>query len=69
MTKIQKENRIQVSNCEIKGCNGKCLWVIKHDTRNAIFQYPLHTKQEAQTVLEFENLSGYHLEHHFKKGS
>jgi len=59
---IKGVEKVQVKREESLIQKGKEHWIIKKDDGNAMFGYPLATKEEALAVIQYNNLSGYHLE-------
>lgn len=54
-------------DCSVKGCEGRCHWIILKDNGNSIFEGAFSTKQEALDTVSLNNLSGYHIEHRFNQ--
>ena len=61
-----KNNDKNTVPCGVKDCAGGCHWTITRDDGRSIWKQSYQTRAQAQAELSFENLSGYHLEHHFK---
>lgn len=61
----KREARVRLPCGTIKPHSGKCCWVIMRDDCRAIFEKTFQTRDSAVATMEFENLSGYHLEHRF----
>lgn len=68
MPKIGDFEKLSKS-CELSWCDGNCHWVIMRDDKQAIFQYPVSSKQEARGIISQHNLSGYHIAHMKTHGS